>query len=112
MRTLMQILRWTNNIATTILLVLVAYIVLAHFVDAFAMPKLTNKEASLTLAMVLMFAGAFIAFWKRMWGGIITILSYVVFALINGNWMLGIVFYSFLAIGLVNLVLAYYYKKH
>lgn len=113
MRTFMQILRWTTNIATTIMLVLVAYIVGTHLVEpnAFSGPGLSNKEIYMSVTMGLMFIGALIAFWKRILGGILSVVCFVIFAIINGTIMQGMVFYSFLVIGIVNLVLGYYYKN-
>lgn len=109
----MQILKWTTNIASTIMLLLVTYIVGAHFVEpnAFSDPGLTNKEVYMSIIMGLLFFGALIAFWRRLLGGIITIACFILFAVLNGSLMQGIVFYSFLAIGILNLVLGFYYKK-
>ncbi|MCB0400997.1 MAG: hypothetical protein KDD41_02865 [Flavobacteriales bacterium] len=113
MKTFMQITRWVNNIATTILLVLVTYIVVAHFFSPDPPGVgLSNHETIMAVTMGLMFTGAFVAFWKRIIGGVMTLVFYVVFSVLQGSLVEGIVFYTFIVIALVNLILGFYYRKN
>lgn len=111
---MIQFLKWTTNILSVIMLGLVIYIIGAHLIEpkAFDGFGAQPKEIYLAIAMGLMYVGAMIAFWWRAAGGVLSIAAYSAFAYLQGEWMLGWVFYVFLLIGLFNLCLGIYNKKH
>lgn len=113
MKTRLNLFKLTINIISTIMLALVGYIIVAHFLNPHELSTiiLSTKEIYLSIAMGAMFLGVLVAFWKRKIGGLITILSYVVFALLQGTFASGFVFYMFIALGIANLVFGYYQRK-
>lgn len=111
MKTFMKIFRWAINIVTILLLLVTVYIVGAHIVEPMDGHNWLLHEIYKIIAMGLLFIGSFIALWRRILGGAISVLAFAIFGLLHGDIMLGPLFYSFLVIGIVNLVLGFYYKN-
>ena len=112
MKVIKKVLLWTTNIATLAILGLVLFIVGAHVVEGFPGEiELTTTEIQLSVAMGLLFLGALVGLKWRLIGGLVSILSFVAFAIIQGKILLGFVFYVFLVIGISNLILHFLNRK-
>ncbi len=107
METFKKILKWSTKLFSLIILGLVFYIIGAHVVEAdFSnLPILTTKETQLAISMGLLFLGTLIALKWELVGGIITILGYVGFVIVEGEMVNNMVFNLFLLSGVLNLVL-------
>ena len=106
MEILKKILKWCTAIATLLILTLVLYIVGAHVIEGFPNNvSLASTEIQLSVAMGALFLGALIGLKWRLTGGLLSIISFSAFAIVEGQLLLGYVFYIFLLIGISNVTL-------
>ena len=104
-----KILKKITNISTIVVLTLVFYIIGAHVVDGFPhVINFTPIEFKLAVALTGMILGVLIGLKWRLIGGIISVLSFIAFAIVEQHLILGFVFNIFLLIGISNLILYWF----
>jgi len=66
--------------------------------------SLSQKELLLFIAFFLMGAGIIISLRRELYGGVLSIIGYVIFAIINKTIFAGPIFPFFFIVGLLNLI--------
>jgi hypothetical protein len=104
--------KWLTNMASLTLLALVSFIIISHESQGLpAFSELSVKEIQLFIGMGLLFAGALIGIRWRLMGGVVAVLGYAFFAIVEQTVLLGWVFNVFLLIGIINILLSQWKKR-
>ena len=103
---------WVVKLISVGFLGLVTFLVGAHVLDGFTNTvHLTSIECQLAIAMSLLFLGALIGLKWRLIGGVVSILTFIAFAIIEQRLILGFVLNAFLLIGVANMILFWLKKR-
>ena len=117
MRTFKTILQWVTKILSVAILALIFYIIGAHVVEAVGAnfsnfpTTLSNTEIQATIGLVALILGTLVGLKWELIGGVLSILGYIGFMIVEGGFVGGLEFSVFLIIGLLNLVLYWLNKR-
>ena len=113
MKTITITLKILNKVFSVGILAVVFFIIGAHFVgaDYSNLPTLTAVEKMSVAALSTLLLGTLVGLRWELWGGLITILGYLGFVLIEGGIVLDEWFLYFLLSGIINVVLYFLLKR-
>ena len=105
-------IRFFARIISSFILILIMILFLGEDYNNLHIKDLTQREILLFIFLFTMIAGLLIAYKKELIGGIITLISFIIFIIINQKANIGLVFSLFLIASVSYIICGYFDLKN